>query len=417
MHLSHSLSCRTEIPPSYLADIGVLPDGWVVRGHSDSVQYQQSQLLAWRQQAFRLWMELFVEITSLAQLAHWESRLPNAGCSCQSFYRQHIAANAPTDPVSFEWKYQLKSAVNAKIGKPNLTIDQARWMFRFTEPRGPVHHLITRDDLFRDTQHLARLIYSRHPDIAGVAGMARSGMAPAVDIALMLGVDLYECQTDGGGIRLINGGVRRTGKLHGDRRIDRGTIVIVDDSTCSGHACRQVQSLNLPFYVVYAGGEGKHIVDGYAIPLELPHFFSWNLLHNGIVFEGCKAAFDLDGVFAEDCPIECDDDGPRYLDWMRRVQPLNWSIEYQVPTIITARREVYRSQTMDWLNRNGIRVRELVMFPGTFDERSRTNIGQWKAEQAMARGCGLFVESDYKQAFEIARVYPTCQVVSMERPS
>lgn len=360
-----------------------------------------------------VWTHLFY-LSTIAELTEWESRFANPSCRCESFYRQWKTVNPPTEPISFNWKYRLKSAVNEKLGKPNLSLEQARWLYRFTGERGPVHHMITREDLAEDTRHLARLIYARHPNVSGIAGVARSGMMPAVDIALMLGVDLYEAHPDG--CRLITGGVRRTGTLHGHRRVDDGPIVIVDDSTCSGHACKQLSHLGHPFYVVYAANDGKRVVDGYVVPLELPHHFEWNLLHNGIVMDKCNAAFDLDGVFAENCPIECDDDGPRYVDWMRRVQPMQWSIEYEVPCIITARRDVYREQTLDWLSRHGIRVRDLVMYPGAFAERSRTSIGRWKAEQAIARQRGIFVESDYSQACEIARHHPTCQVISIERP-
>jgi hypothetical protein len=167
---------------------------------------------------------------------------------------------------------------------------------------------------------------------------------------------------------------------------------------------------------VYAGGDGLRIVDGFAVPIELPHFFEWNLLHNGVILTQCKAAFDMDGVFCEDCPSDCDDDGPRYLDWMRRVKPMQWNIEYEVERIITARREVYREQTLDWLKRHGVRVKELTMFPGTFEDRSRTNIGAWKADMLCQQPCGLFVESDYRQACEISRLLPRLDVVSIERP-
>jgi hypothetical protein len=364
---------------------------------------------------FYVWMELFGSVRTLEQLEAWEATIPSYDCKCRDFYEQFKAEHPPVEPVSLQWKWSLRTAVNAKLDKPNLSLEQARWLYRFTERTGPVHHLVTLKDLIEDTKHLTRLIYSRHPNIAGIAGVARSGMIPATQIALDLGVDLYEATVDGCG--LVSGGVRRTGTLHGERRKDDGPIVIVDDSTCSGYAWDRLKHLGHPFYTVYAGNHGKRVVDGYVVPLELPHFFEWNLFHNGIVMNNCKAAFDLDGVFCEDCPIDCDDDGPRYIDWMKRVQPLQWSIEYEVPLIMTARREVYREQALDWLKRHGIRVKEIVMFPGSFDERSRTNLGQWKASIAKERGCGLFVESDYRQACEIAKALPDCQVVSVERPT
>jgi len=401
---------------SYSAKVREKPVVKVTMTQEDREQLQvqyghdlRAKRMFWRE----MWTRLFA-LQTVEELHQWESDLNLATCNCGSFYQEFRKQNAIGEKVEFEWKWKLKSAVNEKLGKPNISLDQARWLYRFAERSGPVHHLVTLKDLIEDTKHLTRLIYSRHSNLAGVAGVARSGMLPATQIALDLGVDLYEATVDG--CRLVSGGVRRTGTLHGTRRVDEGLIIIVDDSTCSGYAWDRLKHLNQPFYTVYAGQNGKRVVDGYVVPLELPHFFEWNLFHNGIVMAGCKAAFDLDGVFCEDCPMDCDDDGPRYLDWMRRVQPLQWNIEYEVPLIVTARREVYREQTLDWLKRHGIRVKEIVMFPGSFEERAKTNIGQWKASMVSKRGCGLFVESDYRQACEIAKALPNCQVVSIERP-
>lgn len=360
-----------------------------------------------------VWHCLFT-LTTIEDLSKWEQLLGVVSCDCASFYRSWKAKNKPIEPIPLRWKYDLKTVVNAKLKKTNLSWNDCQWLHRFNKQRGPVHFLITYEDMVRDARHLARTIFNRHPNVMGIAGVVRSGMVPASIVALTLGVDLYKASKDG--FKLLQGGIRRTGTLHGERRQDNGPMVIVDDSTCSGYAKKELAHLQSPFYTVYAATPGRREVNGYVVPLELPHFFEWNLMHNGIVMTGCKAAFDMDGVFCEDCPVECDDDGERYLDWMRRVQPLNWSIEYEVPTIITARREVYREQTLDWLGRHGVRVRELVMYQGTFEERSRIDIGQWKAGQAKQRGCKLFVESCYSQAVTIAREIPDCQVVSIERP-
>jgi hypothetical protein len=360
-----------------------------------------------------LWADLFSRVFTREDLQSWEYTLSTMSCTCNKLYHKWKAKNPPPEKLDLEWKWRLKGAVNKKLKKPDITLTDAEWLYRFCGDRGNVHNWITNQDLVKDTQFLTRLIYSHHPKLSGVAGVARSGMLPATQIALALGVDLYEATTDG--CKLISGGVRRTGTLHGERRNDNGPIVIVDDSTCSGYARDRFKHMPNPFYTVYAGGEGKAKLDGYVVPLELPHFFEWNLTHNGIIINKCKSAFDLDGVFCEDCPITCDDDGRRYIEWMNRVQPLQWNIEYEVYLIVTARREPYRKLTMKWLDKYGIRVKHLEMFPGTFEERARTNIGQWKAEVAKKYGAGHFIESSYHQAVEIQRCYPNCLVVSIER--
>ena len=369
----------------------------------------------------KLWKNLVETVHTLEALPEWEDSIPSYGCDCSSFYKAWKRENPPrldNGLLCFRWKWELRSAVNEKLSHSNLTFEEAVYKYRYEHRSSQVNFLTTYEELSRDAVSLAELIYKDHPDITGVAGVPRSGMLVAPVIAVHLGIDLYECPSDGSPIRKLNGGLRQSdGELHGERLKRAGRkIVIVDDSSCSGFAVNQLSHHKLPFYVVYAGNHGKTIVDGYAVPMDLPHLFEWNMMHNGNLMTGMNAAFDMDGVFCRDCPLECDDDGPRYEHWMRTVRPLQWSTEFEIPLIVTARREKYRQQTVEWLLNHRIRVKELVMFPGTFEERSKTDIGGWKATIAMERGCKLFVESSLEQANRIATVYPNCMVVSIERP-
>jgi len=388
---------RTEITEKELQEIAIQ------YGHELSAKRR-----FWQQQ----WTALFY-LTTQEELKKWEQNLNISNCNCGSFYHEWKKLNPIEGNVTFEWKWGLKSCVNAKLNKSNISLEEARWQYRFTGQRNPVHNVISTADLIKDSKLLAKLIYNRHKAISGIAGVARSGMLPAVNIALELGLDLYEATPDK--LRLISGGVRRVGGLHGDRRVDSGGIIIVDDSTCSGYAAEKLRAHNVPIYTVYAANRGANKVDGYAVPLELPHLFEWNLFHNGLIFNGMNAAFDMDGVFCEDCPVDCDDDGEKYVDWMNNVQPINYSIEYEIPLIVTARREQYRKQTEQWLDKYGIRVKHIEMFPGSFDERSKTNIGQWKADIAKKYDSKIFIESSYHQAIEINKRHPNSLVVSMER--
>jgi hypothetical protein len=72
-----------------------------------------------------LWRLLFTEVESEQQLEEWEKKIPRYECDCKKFYTDWKASNPPSFPLSFEWKYNLKSAVNAKLGHDNLTIDEA----------------------------------------------------------------------------------------------------------------------------------------------------------------------------------------------------------------------------------------------------------------------------------------------------
>lgn len=282
-----------------------------------------------------------------------------------------------------------------------------------------VEHVISFDEWTRDTLTLSQLILANHPDVSGVAGCPRSGMRAACDVALRLGVPLYEATP--AGLRYVGGGSRiRTPEIHGERKSFLGPIVIVDDSTCSGHAVnelRQVPELaELPVYVVYAASPGKSGLTGYVTHLELPHWFDWNLFNNGQILSQQNVGIDFDGVLCRDCLPADDDDGPRYVAWLASVLPIRMPRDFRVPFIVTARREAYRELTEEWLHRHRINYGELVMFQGTFEQRSITDLGQWKAEQCERVGVGLFIESDYTQAKRIADIRQR-PVISIERPA
>ena len=66
-------------------------------------------------------------------LANWELKIPQYGCSCKKFYAEWKAENAPdfTSPEAFfAWGVRLHNAVNRKLGKPELTIDEAKKIWR-----------------------------------------------------------------------------------------------------------------------------------------------------------------------------------------------------------------------------------------------------------------------------------------------
>lgn len=52
-------------------------------------------------------------------------RSQSTGALCSDFYLAYEVENPPTFPLPFRWKYDLKSAVNAKLNHPNITYEQA----------------------------------------------------------------------------------------------------------------------------------------------------------------------------------------------------------------------------------------------------------------------------------------------------
>jgi hypothetical protein len=72
-------------------------------------------------------------IKTIEQLTEWELLIPQYGCSCKRFYAEWKAANPPdfTSPEAFfAWGVRLHNAVNAKLGKPEITIEEAYKIWR-----------------------------------------------------------------------------------------------------------------------------------------------------------------------------------------------------------------------------------------------------------------------------------------------
>jgi uncharacterized HAD superfamily protein len=135
-------------------------------------------------------------------------------------------------------------------------------------------------------------------------------------------------------------------------------------------------------------------VSGYVYP-----WFMWKTRHS------MRWCFDMDGVLCDDCPKGADDDGERYLEFLRQVLPKHRSL-HGVGTIVTSRLEKYRPETEAWLHTHGVRYQELVMGPwATLAERHADDVAQWKATEYMKRPAArLFVESHDRTAQVIARL-------------
>ena len=80
------------------------------------------------------WIELHNgSIVNAEGLAAWEICIPQYGCPCKRFYAEWKAANAPdfsSPEAFFAWGVALHNAVNAKLGKPEITIDEACLIWR-----------------------------------------------------------------------------------------------------------------------------------------------------------------------------------------------------------------------------------------------------------------------------------------------
>jgi len=189
--------------------------------------------------------------------------------------------------------------------------------------------------------------------------------------------------------------------------------VVIDDSIDSGRSMHRIRTQiepiasargqKLSFGAVYMTPGAESLVDFHLETVPHPRIFEWNLMHRANTRSYC---FDIDGVLCEDPSHDCNDDGPRYLDFIRCARPL------AVPThplghLVTSRLERYRAETEAWLRANGVEYEALHMLdlPSAEARRRLRAHASFKAGiYKQITDSRLFVESEPHQAEEIARL-------------
>jgi hypothetical protein len=257
----------------------------------------------------------------------------------------------------------------------------------------------------------ARLCSHLPGDIDAVLGIARSGLLPATQVAVMSHRPLHSVgtfETDPTKILHCGGGWRMLGTLPHTPLAAPRKLVIVDDTAWHGIAMDRVKRLvarkwpstEILTAVIYAHPQTLHLLDFVACSYDGPHYLEWNLFNTSHMDPavGGGLVSDLDGILCPDVASEDDDDGPRYLAAIHNALPVQRPNRRPIPVIVTARLEKYRAETEAWLRRVGIRWQRLIMGPWkTLQERSRgwpENVVRLKSEAYLASGFKLFVESE-----------------------
>lgn len=234
-----------------------------------------------------------------------------------------------------------------------------------------------------------------------VVGIPRSGMIPASIIATHLQLPLADCAGYGRGIIHGRSGVSVT-RTAADR------VLLVDDSCNKGRAMAKARSMmrsaivtRLAIFGPYQVEDPSTVVDITFADCHGPRVFAWNMQKH---IRLDRWGFDFDGVFCPDPTREENDDGPRYLEFMRTAKSM-FLPQRPIGHVITGRLEKYRPQTEGQLFRYGIEYSSLTMMPyATKAERMAVGgRGQWKAEQVKRLGLEFFIESSLKQATIISR--------------
>ena len=272
---------------------------------------------------------------------------------------------------------------------------------------------------------LRRLLPAVPRDVDVVVGIPRSGMLVACPLALYLNKPVTDLEgfLDGRLIRsgrrpvLMPGGAAAEAEPAADDAAYLSACrraLIVDDCVGNGTQLRAVQARlgdiqargGLPCPVTYAAAfttpDGAELLDLHGEVVGWPQCFQWNIMqHPDYLSRSC---LDMDGVLCVNPTRDQDDDGPRYDAFLEQASPL-FTPTVELGAIVTSRPEFKRPQTQAWLERHGIRCRELLMLPGErfLPRAQRHEAGiRHKVDAYRRLDSLLFIESDLPIAVEIA---------------
>lgn len=262
----------------------------------------------------------------------------------------------------------------------------------------------------RDIHHLASMVPA---DVKTIVGVARSGITPAAIIASLLHLPLLSIRQTKNDIVEVGNGWRLGGNQH---IVRGGNALVVDDTVMTGNSLRAIESLVAKHFpgsqtcAVYVNPLAHRKPDFWSRDLGWPHLLEWNIFNSVL---SPNIAVDFDGILCHDCPPGSDDDGPRYLDFIRNARPKYIARKVPIPMIVTARIEKYREETLAWLRRHGMHTYNLVMHPAaTLTERRRDDIAAFKASHYLDWAKRhrprpapiIFIESEDWQARRIAEI-------------
>jgi hypothetical protein len=187
------------------------------------------------------------------------------------------------------------------------------------------------------------------------------------------------------------------------------TILLVDDTVATGvqmDNAKQMCKMSCAEIITFAPYVLPTSIDKVDIFLVscTGHYFPWNIFKREELIG--TACVDIDGVLCSNVPGEFDDDGEQYINFISNSKPLV-KITYTIDKLVTGRLEKYRNITVDWLNRNNIKYKSLIMLPlENIGDRMNISVGHWKGEVYKSSNDGIFIESSLIEAngiFDVSR--------------
>lgn len=264
----------------------------------------------------------------------------------------------------------------------------------------------TNEDMNRAILHGLREVPD---DVDLIVGIPRSGLLAGLLFSLYLNKPIADLDGLLAG-RVLSNGKRPLYNAGSDPIASARRILVVDDCISQGTemdtASRKLEAAGLRDKVlmlaVFGFPEQAHKADIVLEVVPRPMIFQWSCMHSPSIVDFCV---DIDGILCAD-PVEAqDDDGPRYVDFLKNAKPLFIPLQ-EIGWLVTCRLEKYRPETEDWLAKHGIRYQKLVMMDYQ-DRESREHDrkhAEYKAEIYIQSGKKLFIESNPALAERISNL-------------
>lgn len=195
--------------------------------------------------------------------------------------------------------------------------------------------------------------------------------------------------------------------------------LIIDDSIATGKRLdvylaqikEKYPNVAIKIGALFKSEKNTYTFDYYYKIARFPIIFEWNLLSAG--YNMGKLCTDMDGVLSKDCPAELDDDGEKYVTWMKTAE--SYLIPtYKIDTIITSRLEKYRKETEEWLRAHNVKYDNLIMLDlPTKSQRTFESVVAHKSKYINQAKPFWYWESNYNEALEIKK-HVSCYVLCID---
>lgn len=258
-------------------------------------------------------------------------------------------------------------------------------------------------DLIRRSLHLVPA------DVDLIVGVPRSGILPAITLALLLNLRFADfdslCEGRLPGAGSTKPGTRLIAKLSEARH-----VLVVDDSLNRGYAMREVReklacagvTARVSLAAIYVVPDGVEEVDIAFEVLPLPRIFEWNFFHHTYLSRAC---IGVEGVL---CPAPSEAERQSAADYAAFLDtaPALCRPTQTAACLLSTQPESCRPALEAWLARHAIACERLVMLDcaGRADRPGRPTAAEIKGRFYRDAKEMLLVEEDPAHSAVIAQI-------------